>query len=83
MIRDIVEKFGELCLLWIDAQKHFANNLKEMRDNFEAILEGERIVDSANNEIDSAENSETQLMFGVAKFYMGKGPKRAKGEPKG
>ena len=78
MIRDIVEKFGELCLLWIDAQKHFENNLKEVRNNFEAILEGERIVDSANNEIDSAENSEIQLMFGVAKFYMGKGPKRAK-----
>ena len=39
-IQDIVEKFGELFSLWIESQRQFANDLKEVRKHFEIILEG-------------------------------------------
>ena len=39
-IQDIVEKFGELFAMWIESQRQFANDLKEVRKHFEIILEG-------------------------------------------
>lgn len=60
-IKDIVERFGELCSMWTEAQKQFANDLKDVRNHFEMILEGERIVDSANQLVDSAETKEVRL----------------------
>jgi hypothetical protein len=34
-IKDVVERVGELCRLWTDAQKQFADRLKEFRHTFE------------------------------------------------
>ena len=60
-IQDIVEKFGELFSMWIESQRQFANDLKEVRKHFEMILEGERIVDTASKIVESTETTETKL----------------------
>ena len=46
-IKDIVERFGELCSMWTEAQKQFANDLKDIRNHFEVsrLLQKYTIID--------------------------------------
>lgn len=59
-VKDAVEKVGELCLLWTQAQKEFAESLKEFRKHFEMILEGERTVDAARANVEATELRESK-----------------------
>ena len=36
-IRDVIERFSEICALWTDAVKGYTEDLKEVRNHFEVI----------------------------------------------
>lgn len=36
-VKDTLERFSELCLLWTEAAKEFTDDLKEMRHHFEVV----------------------------------------------
>lgn len=60
-IRDVVDRFADICTLWTEAVKSFTHDLKEVRSHFEMILEGEKSVDSAKAQVKAAEAKEIKL----------------------
>ncbi len=51
---------GELLLFYTEIQKTFADHLKDFRNQFEMILEGERIVDGAKSQLEIAQEKESK-----------------------
>jgi len=60
-IKDVMERFSELCSLWTETVKFALEDLKEVRNHFEMILEGEKGVDAAKALVDTAEAKEVKL----------------------
>ncbi|XP_066946798.1 uncharacterized protein [Macrobrachium rosenbergii] len=62
--RAIGETFGylaELALIWTEAQREFADKLKEYKSMYELILEGEKHVTQARETLVAREQRETKL----------------------
>lgn len=60
-IKDIMERFSDLCSLWTESVKFALDDLKEVRNHFEVILEVEKSVDTAKSLVDTAEAKEVKL----------------------
>lgn len=58
--KDVISQIGDLWMLWTDLQKDFTEHMKDFRHHFEMILEGEKGVDNARNNLDVAEAKETK-----------------------
>merc|ERR1711874_307255 len=57
-IKDIMERFNELCSLWTESVRFALDDLKEVRNHFEMILEGEKGVDTAKTLVETSEAKE-------------------------
>ncbi|XP_015904780.1 uncharacterized protein [Parasteatoda tepidariorum] len=60
-IQDIMSQLGELNSMWTDVQKDFIEHLKTFKSHFELILEGERQLDIAQNQLVSCEQNEQRI----------------------
>lgn len=60
-IKDIMERFSELCTIWTETVKFALDDLKEVRNHFEMILEGEKGVDAAKALVETSEAKEVKL----------------------
>ena len=56
----LVVRVGELLVFYTEIQKTFADHLKDFRNQFEMILEGERIVDGAKSQLEIAQEKESK-----------------------
>lgn len=50
-IQDVSSQVSELNLVWTEAQREFTEHLKDFKQMFELILEGEKHVDHAKNNL--------------------------------
>ncbi len=57
----LVAHVGELIVFYTDIQKTFADRLKEFRNQFEMILEGEKTVAGAKTQLEVSQEKETRL----------------------
>lgn len=60
-IQETLIQLLELSTLWEDVQKDFTEHLREFRNNFQLIYEGERSVDHARGQLAAHEASESSL----------------------
>ena len=51
---------GELLVFYTEIQKTFADRLKEFRNQFEMILEGERLVAGAKSQLEMCQEKEAR-----------------------
>jgi len=56
-----MERFNELFSLWTESVKFALDDLKEVRNHFEMILEGEKGVDAAKALVETSEAKEVKL----------------------
>jgi hypothetical protein len=56
----LVARVGELLVFYTEIQKTLADHLKDFRNQFEMILEGERIVDGARSQLEVAQEKESK-----------------------
>ncbi|XP_003748238.1 uncharacterized protein LOC100900284 [Galendromus occidentalis] len=66
-IQDVMEQINELHNFWADSQKDFLENLKAFRHQYEMILEGEKVVDSARANLAQAEQREYKIKKEIKK----------------
>ncbi|KAL3842588.1 hypothetical protein ACJMK2_020582 [Sinanodonta woodiana] len=60
-IQDVVGQISELHLLWTEVQKEFIGHLKEYKHTYEMILEGERDIDRAKQNLNVCEQKEGKI----------------------
>lgn len=60
-IQDVANHIAELNLLWTDVQKDFIGHLKEYKQMYEMVLEGEKHVLQAKDNLNNYEQKETKL----------------------
>lgn len=60
-IQDVANHIAELNLLWTDVQKDFIGHLKEYKQMYEMVLEGEKHVSQAKDNLNNYEQKETKL----------------------
>ncbi|CAL1269877.1 unnamed protein product [Larinioides sclopetarius] len=60
-IQDIMSQLGELNSMWTDVQKDFIEHLKTFKNHFELILEGEKQLDAAQNQLATCELNEQRI----------------------
>ncbi|XP_013396067.1 uncharacterized protein LOC106163101 [Lingula anatina] len=60
-IQDVSSQMEELNMLWTEAQREFAEHLKEFKQMFDMILEGEKHVDMSKNNLGACELRETKI----------------------
>ncbi|XP_059489337.1 uncharacterized protein LOC132204699 [Neocloeon triangulifer] len=66
-IQETLIQLLELSTIWEDVQKEFNEHLREFRNNFQMIYEGERSVDHARSQLAAHEASETNLRKEIRK----------------
>lgn len=57
-VQDAVCQVGEIFSVWSDVQKEFTEQIKDFRQHFQMILDGERQVDMAKAAFEAAESKE-------------------------
>lgn len=60
-IQDVANHIAELNLLWTDVQKDFIEHLKEYKQMYEMVMEGEKHVLQAKDNLNNYEQKETKL----------------------
>ncbi|KAK4026191.1 uncharacterized protein LOC116926133 [Daphnia magna] len=60
-IQETAAQLVELNMIWSDAQKSFTDNLKDYKQQFELMLEGENQVDNCKQKLSLAEAKEAKL----------------------
>ncbi|XP_062587492.1 uncharacterized protein LOC134249152 [Saccostrea cucullata] len=66
-IQDVANHITELNLLWTDVQKDFIGHLKEYKQMFEMVLEGEKQVSQAKENLSNCEQKESKLRKDLTK----------------
>ncbi|VDI70604.1 Hypothetical predicted protein [Mytilus galloprovincialis] len=68
-IQDVCNHISELNLQWTEAQRELNDNLKEYMKMLELVLEGEKHVKEAKNNLDNCENKEKDYQKKLKKTF--------------
>ncbi|KAK6183969.1 hypothetical protein SNE40_002287 [Patella caerulea] len=68
-LQDVANQLSELNTLWTEVQREFTDQLKEYRQTWEKVLEGEKHVNQSKNNLAACDQRENKIKRELKKAY--------------